>query len=553
MPHVTDRPETGGKSALSLSPHERTIPLLLERSAALYADRPCLSVDGRQWSYREVLALAQGQAATLAAAGVEPGDRVVVVSENRWEVLALWLGCAWCGAIFVPVNPASRGQQLEHILVNADPRLLALEAGLDCPFEALSPLRALTRIWLLGSSRGDVSARVPVELFPQGAAGAPEAAPVSPGDTLAILYTSGTTGPSKGVVCPHAQFTWWGENAGSWLELSPDDVLYTCLPLYHTNALNAFVQALLQGARYVVGPRFSASRFWERLVESGATVTYLLGVMVSILVARPPSPLDHAHRVRVALAPATAAETWRVFEERFGIRIVDGHGMTETNAVIGPRDGEQRPGWMGRVMPGFEARVVDEHDVEVPDGTAGELVMRPREPFAFATGYWRLPEETVRAWRNLWFHSGDRVVRDESGYFRFLDRLKDAIRRRGENISSWEVEQALLRHPDVASAAVVPVPSELGEDDVLAYVVPQPGRSVDPTDLVRFCEPLLAYFAIPRYVEVVGELPLTENGKVRKVELRERGICETTWDREAAGVVLERARSRKQGDADQDR
>ncbi|MGH3111096.1 MAG: ATP-dependent acyl-CoA ligase [Gaiellaceae bacterium] len=546
MRHVTDRPLTFERrdSPLVLSPQERTIPFVLERSADIYGDRRCLSVDGRHLSYAEVLEAAQAQAAALAAAGVAFGDRVVVMSENRWEVLALWLGCAWRGAIFVPVNPASRGQQLEHVLVNADPRVLAVEAELEPRPEAVSPLRELTRIWLMGSNAGGSMAGVPVEPFPRDH-GALGAAPVSPRDTLAILYTSGTTGPSKGVVCPHAQFTWWGENVGSWLGLTSDDVLYTCLPLYHTNALNAFVQALLQGARYVVGPRFSASRFWQRLVDADATVTYLLGVMVSILVARPPSQLDRAHRVRVALAPATAAETWRVFEERFGTRIVDGHGMTETNAVIGPRDGEQRPGWMGRVMPGFAARVVDEHDVEVSDGTAGELVMRSHEPFAFATGYWRMPEETVRAWRNLWFHSGDRVVRDERGYFRFLDRLKDAIRRRGENISSWEVEQALLGHPDVAGAAVVPVPSELGEDDVLAYVVPQYGRTVDPTDLVRFCEPILAYFAIPRYVEVVRELPLTENGKVRKVELRERGVRETTWDREAAGVVLRRERPTK--------
>jgi crotonobetaine/carnitine-CoA ligase len=226
--------------------------------------------------------------------------------------------------------------------------------------------------------------------------------------------------------------------------------------------------------------------------------------------------------------------------------------MTETNAVIGPRDGQQRPGWMGRTMPGFEARVVDEQDVEVPDGTAGELVLRADEPYAFSTGYWRMPEETVAAWRNLWFHSGDRIVRDEDGYFRFLDRLKDAIRRRGENISSWEVEEVLLRHPSVAAAAVVPVPSELGEDEVLAFVVAVPQKAIDPVELVRFCEPLLAYFAIPRFVDVVEELPLTENGKVRKVVLRERGVTESTWDREAAGIELDRdAPARARDGADQ--
>jgi crotonobetaine/carnitine-CoA ligase len=195
---------------------------------------------------------------------------------------------------------------------------------------------------------------------------------------------------------------------------------------------------------------------------------------------------------------------------------------------------------MGRVLPGFEAKVVDENDAEVPDGEAGELVMRADEPFAFATGYWRLPERTVEAWRNLWFHSGDRVIRDADGYFRFVDRIKDAIRRRGENVSAWEVEQVLQSHPDVAAAAVIPVPSDLGEDDVMACVVARSGAVLDHAELLRHCEPRLAYFAVPRYVEIMDELPLTENGKVRKFVLRARGVTDATWDREAAGYELSR-------------
>jgi crotonobetaine/carnitine-CoA ligase len=343
------------------------------------------------------------------------------------------------------------------------------------------------------------------------------------------------------VCCPQAQFYWWARSTAAMLGgLREDDVLYTCLPLFHTNALNACMQALTHGCRIVVGPRFSASRFWSRIVEADATVTYLLGAMISILAKTPPSELDRGHRVRVALAPATPAELHALFHERFGVVLRDGFGMTETNAVIGARDGSSRPGTMGVVMPGYEAKVVDADDNEVPDGTAGELVLRADEPFAFATGYWRMPEETVESWRNLWFHSGDRVVRNPDRSFRFLDRMKDAIRRRGENISAWEVEQVLQSHPDVASAAVVPVPSELGEDDVLACVVPREGASLDPVELIRHCEPRLSYFAIPRYVEVLDALPLTENGKVRKVVLRERGVTESTWDREAAGYTLQR-------------
>ena len=303
---------------------------------------------------------------------------------------------------------------------------------------------------------------------------------------------------------------------------------------------NACIQALIHGGRFVVGPRFSASRFWDRLVEADATVTYLLGAMVSILAKTAESPAERRHRVRVALAPATPPDLHEVFKRRFGVLLRDGFGMTETNAVIGALDGEQRPGTMGHVMRGYQVMIVDDDDEEVPDGVPGELVMRADEPFAFATGYWRMPEKTVESWRNLWFHSGDRAVREPDGAFRFLDRLKDAIRRRGENISAWEVEQVLQLHPDVAAAAVIPVPSELGEDEVMAVVVPREGSELDPVDLMRHCEPRLAYFAIPRFVEIAAALPLTENGKVQKFVLREHGVTETTWDRDAAGYVVRR-------------
>ena len=195
---------------------------------------------------------------------------------------------------------------------------------------------------------------------------------------------------------------------------------------------------------------------------------------------------------------------------------------------------------MGRIVPGFTARVADEHDEDVPSGTPGELLLRADEPFAFATGYFGMADKTVEAWRNLWFHTGDRVVRDADGFFTFLDRLKDAIRRRGENISSYEVEQVLLSHPAVAVAAVFPVKSELAEDEVMAAIVPRDGAALDPVELVRFCEPRMAYFAVPRYLEFMAALPSTENGKVQKFKLRERGITEQTWDREAAGIQLKR-------------
>jgi crotonobetaine/carnitine-CoA ligase len=513
---------------------ERTIPALLERQAAADPNRPLLSVTegGVERSYAQVRDAAALSAGTLAAAGVKAGDRVAAICHNRVELLDLVLGCAWLGAVAVPINTAARGPQLEHVLHNSGARVLAIDSEL---VEVLAPLArpdGLEQVWALDGIPDTGPAGWPLREPPPPGTPIP-AADVAPGDTAAILYTSGTTGPSKGVLCPQAQFYWWGVEVGEMLELGPDDVLYTNLPLFHTNALNAFMQALVAGSRYVLGPRFSASAFWRRLAEADATVTYLLGAMITILWRRPPSADDRAHHVRVALAPASPASLVEPFKERFGVQLVEGYGSTESNCPIGGTAAQQRPGYMGTLRDGYEARVADSSDAPVPDGQPGELLLRADEPFAFATGYHEMPEATVGAWRNLWFHTGDRVVREPDGWYRFLDRAKDAIRRRGENVSSFEVEQVLSQYPGVDQVAVFGVPSELGEEEVMAAVVPEPDSELDRAELLRFCEPLLAYFAIPRYIELVDELPLTENGKVRKAVLRERGVSERTYDREA--------------------
>jgi crotonobetaine/carnitine-CoA ligase len=436
----------------------------------------------------------------------------------------------------VPINTASRGPQLEHILGNCGARLLMADAAVTDALVGLDAHGALEGVWVLDAPPAlDALAGHPASAPPQaGPAVAPE--PVGPGDIAAILYTSGTTGPSKGVRCPHAQLYWWGVLVSETLGIQDGDVLYTCLPLFHTNALTAFVQALVSGASFVLGERFSASRFWTRIKDADADVTYLLGAMVSILLARPPEAGERGHHMRVALAPATPARAFERFRDRFGIQLVEGYGSTETNnAIAAEHPGAGRGGYMGTVRPGFSARVVDEQDQPVPDGVPGELLLRHEEPFAFADGYWAMPEQTAKSWRNLWFHTGDRVVREADGWYRFLDRAKDAIRRRGENISSWEVEQVLLEHPAVQSAGAFPVPSELGEDEVMVAVVLEPGAALTAEELIEHCRPRLAYFALPRYVEFVEELPLTENGKVRKQVLRARGVSERTWDRERGG------------------
>jgi crotonobetaine/carnitine-CoA ligase len=576
---------------------------MLRRQAERHGDRPLFVCGGERWTYAETRDIAARHAGILVAAGIAPGDRVALLCGNRPELLRLILGCAWAGAVSVPLNAAVRGFPLQHMLSNSGAKILAVEAELLPALDTIDlTALPLSRIWIIGAppaaavpsphvsgmsspAKSDVSdfahllsaevgqgrlrvkagdpaapalrvtgfpafagndststrggAEVTIEPLPPPGGEAPAAAP-GPGDLFTILYTSGTTGLSKGVCCPHAQYFWWGAYTGWQLGVREGDVLHTPLPLFHTNALNCFFQALLHGATQVVEPRFSVSGFWPALAHSGATVTYLLGAMVPMLLSRPPSPAEREHRVRVALAPGVPANFHEPFTSRTGVVLLDGFGSTESNLIIASRPDDRKPGFMGRLVPGFDARIVDDADSDVADGEAGELIIRADAPFSIANGYFAMPEKTVEAWRNLWLHTGDRVIREADGYYRFVDRLKDAIRRRGENISSYEVEQVLGSHPAVALAAVFPVSSDLAEDEVMAAIVLKDGARASEEELVRFCENRMPYFAVPRYMELTDTLPRTESGKVQKYKLRERGRTASTWDREAAGVVLKR-------------
>jgi crotonobetaine/carnitine-CoA ligase len=528
---------TAAAGPLALPAGRRTIPALLELQAQALGEEPLLRLAPVSRSFAEMRDAVARCGGALLAAGVRRGDRVAAMCANRAELLDVLLACGWIGAIAVPVNVAIRGPQLGHVLADSGSRFLLIDADLAAALEVVDLPSTLEEVWVVGG--GSERSR---EWSQLALAGEPvAAAEVGAGETAMILYTSGTTGPAKGVCCPQAQFYWWGRNLADGLGIAPRDRIYTCLPLFHVNALGTFLEALFAGAACTIDTRFSASGFWDRVVEVEATLTSLLGAMVSMLLAQPERDSDRGHTVSRALSPGTPARVWGEFGERFGVQLVEAYGSTETNFAIGVPADRQRPGWMGVAREGFQARVVDEQDQELPAGTPGELVLRASHPYALAAGYWGNAEATVAAWRNLWFHTGDQVERDAEGWIRFCDRLKDAIRRRGENVSSFEVEQVLLAHPGVGAAAVFAVPSPLGEDDVMAAVVLREGVALEELELIRFCEPRLARFAIPRYLELVDALPLTDTGKVRKAALRERGVGAATWDREVAGYELRRA------------
>ena len=314
--------------------------------------------------------------------------------------------------------------------------------------------------------------------------------------------------------------------------LKEREVWYTCLPFFHVNAQCTFLATMLAGACTAARERFSASRYWGDVRDHDADVASLLGTMAHVLFHKaPPREDDRAHCLRAVFCPGMPAPIQIEFERRFGVKVLNAYGSTELNCVTATRlDEPTRPGSMGRVLDEFEMCIVDGDDQEVPDGVPGELVVRPRQPFSIMLGYRDMPERTVEAWRNLWFHTGDRGVRDGDGHFYFLERLRDVIRRRGENISSFEVEQVVNSHDGVLESAAYGVPADVGEDEVMVSVVPRESARIDLSALLEWCTERLPYFAVPRFVEIVHELPKTPVGRVEKFKLVERGVRETTWD-----------------------
>ncbi|NIH82755.1 AMP-binding protein [Amycolatopsis viridis] len=495
-----------------------------ERGDAVHA----VFQDGSRWTYAETWRAANAVARQLAALGVQPGDRVLSWLPNGPDALRVWYGANLLGAIYMPLNPAYRGGLLQHairlsgarvMVAHPDlvPRLATLEGG---QLDHVVPLTK--KDWT--DDGPDV---VPVET-------------VQPWDPYAIILTSGTTGPSKGVVCSYAHVATtaaaaFDERFGS------EDRYMINLPLFHAGGTIGCYAALLKGASIAVVDRFDTGRFWDLVRTTGTTHVTLLGVMATFLAKQPPAPGDRDHPLRhVFMVPLN--DDVAGFAARFGVRVTALFNMTETSIPIISEDDPTTPATCGRVRRGVQARLVDEFDREVPDGTVGELVLRTDRPWAMNSGYWGMPEATARAWRNGWFHTGDAFRRSPDGEYFFVDRVKDAIRRRGENISSFDVEAEILAHPAVREAAVVAVPSPHGEDDVLAVVAPVDGATVDPAELLAFLSDRMAHFMVPRYIRVLDELPKTPTSKIEKHRLRSAGVTTDTWDREAVGLRVKQER-----------
>lgn len=522
-----------------------TLGSCLAQRAALHPDREFLVFGEQTWTYREFDDWVTLVAGGLLALGLKKGDKLAIMLPNCPEFLATWFACGRIGVIEVPVNTGYRGPLLRYIMDQSDSRMAVVSTKYLDRFQhesvGFGKLEKLV-FWSPDSIQPQ-DLPIPVVSFDVLRS---ESVPlpyikITPRDLMAILYSSGTTGPSKGILLCHNYFCWHGSKIAEGRGLSETDRLYTCLPLFHGNAqLITTMPALMAGATLVLDDYFSASTFWERVRECRATQINYIGGMIPILMKQPPSPGDRQHSVKVAMGGGAPRDQWLQFEERFGVRIIECYGQTENCvALFSPLDAP-RVGSIGLPICGYQVDLVDDNDESVGLDTIGELVFRPEHPYIMMDGYYKMPEATLAQSQNLWFHSGDLIKKDSDGYFYFVDRKKDAIRRRGENISAFEVEMVVNSHFAVLESAAIAVPSEVGEDEVMVCVVLRPGQELSALELIKHCEELLPYFAVPRFVDFYTELPKTPTHRVEKYRLRERGITPTTWDREKAGYKLRR-------------
>ena len=529
---------------------QRTIGHLLADKGRRVGDRTWLIFGEQRYTYAQAHDLSNRYANGFGGLGVGKGDHVAVMLPNCPEFIWTIWGLAKLGAVTVPLNTAARGELLRYFITQSDSSCVVVSAELaDRVAEALGIEHQVRTFLTLGGACAKLaeSGRACVDLasFAAAPADEPDKTAVLASDPQYIMYTSGTTGPSKGVISPHSQAHGVGRSLAQNFGYRPDDVLYTCLPLFHGNALwYSCYAALWADCALAVSPRFSATGFWDEIRATGATQFNSLGAMTNILLRAPATSRDREHRVRQAMIVPLSRESYREVSDRFGVQVTSLYAMTETFAVtmFTPDDPEHKGASAGKPRGLAEVQIVSDKDDPLPVGEVGEICVRPCERGIIMSGYYKMPEATVRDTRDLWLHTGDRGRLDSDGYLYFVDRKKEAIRRRGENISAYEVEMLIARHPSVMEVAAVPVASELSEDEVMIYVVCRSGCRVSEEELVRFANQNMAHFMVPRFVHFIDALPKTASEKIEKYKLKiwaEQNRA-TLWDREAVGLKLQR-------------
>ena len=532
---------------------ERTIGRILADKAERIGARTFLIWQGERTTYAELEAMTNRYANGFAAHGIGHGDHVAVILPNCPEFFGVVWGLGKIGAVAVPLNTAAKGDMLRYFIDQSDATCVVVDDEWVDRVAAISGDLPKVQSYIYRGPKpvadcGLGSAAVPVRALRElesTDASRPPLGRVRHDDLHLIMYTSGTTGPSKGVMCPHSQ----GQAVGRALAIDygyrPDDVLYTCLPLFHGNAIwYTCYAALWADAAIALAPRFSASRFWDEIKGSGATQFNTLGAMTNIIWKLPPGPHERETKLRLCMTVPVPKEIYAEMQERYGITLTSVYAMTENFAMtrFTPDDPPEKAGSAGSTRGACELRIVGDDERDLPCGEVGEIWMKPSIPGAMMKGYYRMPDETAHEFSGEWFRTGDRGYLDADGYLYFVDRKKEAIRRRGENISAYEVELILSRHPAILEVAAIPVASEMSEDDVMVYVVAKPGERLTHAEVVHFAAEHMSYFMVPRFVDFIDALPKTASEKLEKYKLKQDAQARRAelWDREREGIAVKR-------------
>ncbi|MCY1482856.1 Long-chain-fatty-acid--CoA ligase [compost metagenome] len=524
-----------------------TVIAALDRAVARHPDRVLLDFSGNLYTYAEVDSLSTRMAHALATLGVQPGETVLTMLDNNIDAVVCWLAINKLRAVSVPINTALKGEFLRHQIADTRTHLVICEADyLPRILPLAEQLSEVSQILYRGELAEPTECRIPIAALDEfrGEDDTPFTSKPEPSDLACLIYTSGTTGPSKGCMI---SYNFMCNLARLQLRAGPadeNDVTITPLPLFHMNALCvSIIASILVGARAAILPRFSVSNFWQEVERSGATIASILGGMGGLLAQAPDN--DAMRRcygqIHTARGNPYTEETKKIWRERFGTKLVggNGYGLTEACVVTSLAAGEYAaPGSSGKRIPDFDVRIVDDNDQELPANTPGEIVVRPLRPDIMFQGYWNRPADTLKLMRNMWFHTGDIGKFDDDGFFYFVDRKKDYLRRRGENISSFEMEAAFAVHPDLAEVAVHAVPSDKGEDDVKVTAVLHQEARLTPEELFHWATDSVPYYALPRYIEFRRSLPKNPQGRVLKYQLRDEGKTADTWDLEDTDIKV---------------
>ena len=519
---------------------------LLGRAASAYPDRPFVVVDGEPYTYAEIDRRSNALARELDLLGVQKGHCVVTLLDTSVDVFTCWFAINKLGAVWAPINTAYRGEFLRHQVADTEARIIICDGHYLERIVHIAGQLPDVRLILTRDGAADPGCIIPIKPLDgcRGADTSPLPLMVEPADLAALIYTSGTTGPSKGCMISHNYFTAVGRINRRFTLLDEGQVLWTCLPVFHASALCGVISVMEDGSCIALARQFSVSRFWDEIEAAGAVSAMLMASIFALVAHAPECEAEKRYRgkLKMVFGVPITPEVRKIWHERFGTQVVSSwaYGQTEAIRMTGVPLGETPPeACAGRAIDEYEIMIFDEFDQPVPEGTVGQIVLRPRHPGVMFDGYWKRPDATAAVWKNLWMHSGD-LGKLVDGYLYFADRAKDYLRSRGENISSFEVERSFLSHHAIAEVAVHAVGAQTAEDEIKVTAVLRESALLTEHDLCLWSLDNLPHFAVPRYIEFRKELPKNPTGRVLKYQLREEGRTPTSWDREEAGIAVRR-------------